>query len=371
MAGRFKIILSCVEYSLLLTSATLSAQILQDKTTMNLVKEDIEYIYNFQFDSARKVYNNIIQSYPEHPIVFLLRGMMRYWENYPLLYTNPSRNSFEEDLHQCIKLSEKNKNPDYEAEYLLANLCARGMLLQFYDDNGMITEIIPLTISTYSYLMRSFDFASVCTDLYYFTGVYNYYREAYPRFYPVYKSLAIMFPHGNMESGLKELQTAALNSIVLRAESSFLLSHIYLNFENRYTEALSYCKTLHDHYPENVLYHAIYIKNLLLMKQYDEAEKLLIISPEEAENSYFKAQLIIFKGVLQEKKYFDNKVAQEYYIEGIREISIFGKYADEYAAYGYYGLGRISEANGEKRASQTYRKTAIKLGDSMKDNFDK
>jgi len=106
------------------------------------------------------------------------------------------------------------------------------------------------------------------------------------------------------------------------------------------------------------------------MKQYDEAEKLIIASPEEAGNRYFQAQLSIFKGILQEKKYLDNILAQQYYKKGIRDISIFGGYGNEYAAYAYYGLSRISEANGEKHIHKIYRKEAMKLAEFKKINFD-
>ena len=114
---------------LFLNLVPVNAQLLRDTSALNLVKEDVDYIYNLQFNHAREVYSKIIQSYPRHPIVFLLRGIMTYWENYPLLHTSPSHVSFEEDMRQCIELSETNDNPDYEAEYLLADLCARGMLL--------------------------------------------------------------------------------------------------------------------------------------------------------------------------------------------------------------------------------------------------
>ena len=151
-----------------------------------------------------------------------------------MLSTSSARDSFEADMRRCILLCENNNNTAYEAEYLLADLCARGMLLMFYADNDLAMKVIPLTTGTYKYLRRSFDFASVCSDLNYFTGVYNYYREAYPKAYPVYKSLAFLFPGGNMKIGLKQLHTAAINSVVLRAESYFLLTYIYLNFENNY-----------------------------------------------------------------------------------------------------------------------------------------
>ncbi len=279
MPGSFKNILRCIGLSLSLGLASVNAQILQDTTTLSLVREDVDYIYNLQFDKAREVYTKIIRIYPKHPIVFLLRGILTYQENYPMLHTSPSRASFEEDMIQCIKLSESNKNPDYEAEYLLANLCASGMLLMYYDDNGLIMEVLPLMTSTYKHLRQAFDLTSFCSDLYYFTGAYNYYRESYPRIYPVYKTFLFLFPSGNMALGINELQTACMNSVVLKAESCALLASIYLNFENKYPESLFYCRMLHEQYPDNGLYLILYIKGLLLMKQYNEAEKLISSLP--------------------------------------------------------------------------------------------
>ncbi len=370
MPGSFKNILRCIGLSLSLSLASLNAQILHDTTALKLVKEDVNYIYNLQFNKAREVYTKVVRLYPEHPIVFLLRGIMTYWENFPMLHTSPSRASFEEDMNQCIKLSESNRNPDNEAEYLLANICARGMLLMFYDDNGLIMEVIPLTTSTYKHLRRAFDLKSACTDLYYFTGAYNYYREAYPRVHPVYKPFTAMFPSGNMTLGIKELQKAFLYSVVLSAESGSLLASIYMNFENKYTESLNYCRTLYEQYPENESYRIYYIKNFLLLKNYNEAEKLLLGFDQSKKNKYFQAQIMILNGILQEKKYHNNKLAQQYYNTGIKNILSFGRYGNEYAAYAYFGLSRISDAAGETRAKKVYRKEALKLADYKQINFD-
>jgi len=107
------------------------------------------------------------------------------------------------------------------------------------------------------------------------------------------------------------------------------------------------------------------------MKQYDEAEKLILASAKEAENRYFQGQLTIFKGVLQEKKYHDNTHAQESYYAGINKVAQFGDYANEYEAYAYFGLSRISYAENEKKMSKKFREKAMKLGDFKKLNFDK
>jgi hypothetical protein len=370
MAGRFKIIILFTGLSLILSSASFSAQLLNDTSALSLIRKNVDHIYNMQHDEANEIYSEITKAYPNHPIVYLLRGIMTYWENYPLLYTAPAHISFEEDLRQSISLAENNHNPEYEAEYLLTNLCARAMLLMFYADNEITMEVIPLTISTYKCIRRSFDFTSASTDLYYFTGLYNYYREAYPRAHPIYKSLALLFPQGDIETGLNELKTASTKSVVLRAESCFILAWIYLYYENIFPDALYYCKTLHNKYPANELYFAMYIKNLLIMRQYDDAENLITAKPDEEAGSFLKAQLAIFRGILQEKKYNNLKLAEQHYNEGIRDLTPVGKYGNEYAAYGYFGLSRISEARGENKTRKTYRREAIRLTDYKKINFD-
>jgi hypothetical protein len=371
MSVRFKIIIKWFCILFVLSEIPLKAQLLNDTSTLELVKRDVDYIYNMQFENAREDYLKIVKLYPGHPIVYLLRGMITYWENYPMLHTSPLHVSFEDDMHECIKLAENNDNKQYESEYLLANLCARGMLLMFYDDNELIMEVTPLTISTYKYLRKAFNFTSGCPDLFYFTGTYNYYREAFPKAYPVYKSLAFLFPHGNIEAGLKQLKSAALNSVVLRAESTSLLIWINLNFENKLTESSAYSKALYEKYPQNSEYIEMYIRNLLLMRNYDEADKLISVFPKEAGNKFFQAQLMILNGILQEKKYHDNKKAEQYYNNGISDLSPYGRYGNEYTAYAYFGLSRISDDNGEKHTRKIYRKEAMKRADFKKINFDK
>lgn len=369
--NRFKICIKSLVFLVLMNLFSVNGQMLQDSASAELARKCIDNIYDLQFENARELIIQINRSYPEHPVVSLLRGILTYWENYPMVHTNPSHVSFEDDMRKCIKLSEENTNTDYEIEYLLADLCARGMLLMFYADNDLAMEVIPLATSSYKYLMRSFDYNEFSIDLNYFTGIYNYYREAYPRIYPIYKSLAFMFPQGNEQTGLQQLRETATNSVLLRAEAYFSLAWIYLYYENNYNESMKYGKTLHDLYPGNMQYLAIYIKSLLLMRQYDEAEILVSEWTDKGVKNYFQAQNCIFSGIIQEKKHKNLTLAREYYNQGLAEISYFGDYGNEYASYAYYGLSRISEANNEKQEGKSYRRMAEKLSDFKKINFDK
>ena len=357
-----------ISYFLSMTS--LHGQILKDTNSINLLKRGVDYIYNFQFDNARAVTQKLKQSYSGHPVEYLLTGMMTYWENYPLIPSSQASVSYKNDMQNCIRLCEETSNTSDYPEYLLANLGARGMLLMYYADNNISEDVFSLATSTYRYIRQSFDYTSFHSDFYFFTGLYNYYREAYPDAHPIYKLLAIFFPKGDREKGLMEMQIAVKKSIMLKAESSFFLTHIYINFENDYQQAYVYSKLLHDLYPANLQYLAYYIRNLLLIKKYDEAENLVILSDGITGNSFFRAQLTIFNGILQEKKYHNIARARKNYQKGLSDISVFGYYGNEYAAYACFGLSRIFDLADDKSNKRIYRKKALELTDYKNVNFD-
>ena len=348
----------------------LHGQILKDSTSIKRIKTGIDYVYNFDFKGADKASAEFRKLYPGHPVTYFFRGMITYWENYPLSPASEAHRSFEEDMRKSIELCEKNKDPASEAEILLVNLSARGLLLLYLIDNDLSLQVFPIASSTYQCIRRSFDFTSHYSDFYFFTGVYNYYREAYPEAHPVYKTLAFLFPKGSKSKGLEDLEIVAKNSIILKAESYTFLSEIYLAFENNFQKAAFYSKNLNEIYPGNPEYKSAYIKNLLLIKQYNEAEKQILSSAAFRRNKYFQAQVSIFKGILQEKKYRNFKQAQELYIKGIKDISSFRSYGEEFAAYAYFGLSRISSSNGDEENKKIYRKLALKLADYKTINFD-
>ncbi len=348
----------------------MQGQILKDTAALNLLKRGVDDIYGFRFKEARDVSKKLNNIYPEHPVINLYNGMATYWENYPLIPSSPASVSYEGLMTACIKQCEDARDPGDYAEYLLANLGARGMLLMYYADNNLNAKLKPLVMSTYRHVRECFDYVSVYPDFYFFTGLYNYYREAYPEAHPIYKVLAFLFPKGDMVKGINELQNAGVNSIMLKAEAYSFLSYIFMNFENNYQQSLNYTKDLHELYPANLLYLAGYIKNLLLLKKYDEAESIIFSSDGNPGSSYFKAQIAVFNGILQEKKYRNNIKAGRFYYEAINDLSDFGYYGNDYSSYAYFGLSRISEANNDKKNKKTYRKMALDLTSYKKVNFD-
>jgi hypothetical protein len=346
------------------------AQVLKDTATFNIMRQGVGYIYNLQFDKAMEMYDKIRKKYPEHPMTYVYKGMMVYWQGYPLVSTSPSRAAFEDAMLKAVELCEKKHSKDADAEFILAGIGARGLLLMFYADNELSMDVIQLASGTYYYVKRSFEFTSIYPDFYFVTGLYNYYREAYPEAHPVYKPLALLFPKGDKIKGLKELQIAAHDGIILKAEASSFLSGICISFENNFQQAYLYSKSLHELFPENPQYLATYIKNLLLLKRYDESELVIKSSRLKFQNAYIQAQFSIFNGILYEKKYHDLKAASDYYLKGIKDARPYGEFAYEYVAYAYFGLSRISNLNNDKPKSKAYRKKAEEMADYKNINFD-
>jgi hypothetical protein len=356
---------------MLLCPATLGGQVLKDRATMDMIKAGIDNIYKLEFSRAEEVHAKLEAAFPGHPVNLLFNGMMKYWKNYPLIPGSEGRASFEADLRNCIQLCEREEYPpEYEPEITLANICARGLLLLFYADNDLSMSVIPLAVGTYRYVMRSFELASTYADFYYFTGLYNYYREAYPRIYPIYRALVSPFPRGNEVKGLTELSKAAESAIFLSAESYFVLSWIYNGYQNDFFKSSIYSKILSDRYPENLLFRALNIRNLLLLKIYDEAEAFIQKWGNNNPNHFYNGQLLVFKGILQEKKYKNYPLATQYYNEAITALAPIGSYADEYTAYAYFGLSRISSKTGDRTGQRVYRKKANDLADFRNVNFD-
>lgn len=353
---------------LIANAIDLEAQILSDTSTLKLVRTSVDQIYNMQFRNATSTVDRIKDHHPEHPVVLLLTGLIVYWENYPLIAGSSEGKEFEDIMENCIEKCEKFE-PENEAEYLLANMCARGSLLAYYAGNNLSSKVISLGSESYRYLRRSFDFTGSFSDFLFFTGLYNYYREAYAEAHPVYKPLLAMFPRGNREKGMYELRKAFRESIFLRAEASTFLSSNYKYFENDYSNASYFSRLIFKIYPGNIVYRINCIEDLILIKNYDEAEKL-ISSDSSRYNRYYMAQMRILNAILTEKQKEDLDKAEKEYIAGIDIISEFRDYGKQYSAYAYFGLSRISAVRNDVRQHKVYRRKAFDHTDFRNVSFD-
>ncbi len=346
-----RILRGIILMSLFLNSPASDCQILQDTSTISLIRQGIRFIYSIRFREAEDILTRLNDKYPGHPATYLYKGILIYYRNYPLLPSSPERKSLEYQLNTSIRLCEAEDNWPDDPEKLLIDLCSRGLLLQFYNENGLSSEVIPIILTTYRGVRKSFDFTSVYPDFSYFTGLYNYYREEYPKHHQIYKAVALLFPAGDSRKGLSELGYCARDAIVLKAEACSILSWINIYFEKNYSLAMDYSRALFDLYPSNLLFRGEYLKILFLLRKYDEAEKIITYSGNE-KNLYFQGQVAVFEGILQEKKYLNYELAEGFYRRGIDIMDQFGARGKEFKLYGSGGLARLKDLKKGKEISK-------------------
>lgn len=366
--GGIKIIIVFIFLSLYTGISQADAQVLKDTTAMRLVKKTVDQVYNMHFNEASKTCDLISAEYPNHPVVLLLKGMLTYWKDYPLMEESAPGRIFEQQMLLCIDKCEHFTNGN-EAEILLVNLCARGILLLYYGANEMNSKTFSLGRTTYRYLRHAFEFTGTFPDFYFFTGLYNYYREAYPEAHPVYKPLFALLPRGDREKGMNQLRTAFKEAIFMKAEASTFLSSNYKYFENDFSNASYFSRMLYNKYSLNTVYLIDCIEDLLLTGKYDDAEILILSPAARTNNRFYQAQLIILRGVLNEKKYHNSSQASQEYTIGAQNIASYGEWGSQYEAYAYFGLSRL---NGDNPHDQKiYRKKALEHADFKAINFDK
>jgi hypothetical protein len=350
---------------------TSSGQILQNAQDLEKVRKGVISIYNCEFEEAQAISKDLEKKYANSAIIYLLKGITVYWQDYPVIPGSKSGQQFEDYLHKGLELAEeKLKANESDAENLLLALGSVGFLLLYYADNGQSGKVISLAPKTYQWVMKSFDFTRTYKDFYFITGLYNYYREAYANAHPIYKPVMVFFPHGNKKLGLQQIKIAADSSIFLPAESMTFLSGIYQDFERDPVQAIFYSRKLKDAFTGNPQFKAGYIRDLLVIKKYGEAESLLNGMHYASLNKYYQAIIEIFKGIIQEKKYKNKKSAEELYWSGIKKAEDYGQFGAEYIAYAYHGLSRINGEEGNYKAAKQYHKKARELSSFDHVNFD-
>jgi len=367
MIKRLLIIILCTwSFGLLAQPSVFS-----DTSIVNKVKTGVDQIYNFQFDDAENIYYELIQQYPDHPFTQLYYAVLMYWKHFPILPDTEQHDIYVGIITKVINNTEVIlENNENNSDAVFFNLLARILLMQYYADNNLSSKMIPHVGKVYKMVIKSFDLKNEIDDFYLFTGVYNYYREAYPQAHPIYKPIAYFFPEGDIELGLQQIEYNWQNGIFLEAESLFFLVYINLYFEGNYKQSLIYVNALTKEYPNNPLYLSYKIKILLLEGKYNKAATLNAkLERMPHSNNYFNLVTDIYQAIILEKRFKNYQDAKKLYSGVIKPANKYSDYINNSLSYAYFGLSRIYSQK-DNKLSKRFRKQAQGLSTYPLINFD-
>jgi hypothetical protein len=311
----------------------------------------------------------MLKQYPSHPFPDLYYALVLYWKYFPITTESAHEPEFLSKLNSSILKAEKYFDEKETDESVFFNLMGRMLIMQDYADNQASSNLISQLKPSYKMLVKGFDLRDSFSDFRFSTGVYNYYREFYPKAHPIYKPVAYFFPKGDAKKGIKQLEYNSKHGTFLHKESLSFLVYISMYFEQDYKKTLKYSKNLTKDNPDNLLYLSYYIQTLLLQKRYHKAEELIPQLRSKHSSNFFIALSNVYSGIIAEKKEKNLLDAKTYYLKSLELLTEYGNFVNTYNSILYFGLSRIYSTSDIKK-SNGYRKKANKLVIFPHINFD-
>ncbi|GAA4456118.1 hypothetical protein GCM10023189_24870 [Nibrella saemangeumensis] len=348
---------------LLLWMPTLAqGQILTDKDIQQTILSALDNIYNYEFDEAEPFIRQVRNRYPQHPVAPMLKAIQIQWQYLPLTDNRNATVQYTQYLTQSLELAKKLLDKDKkDPEGVFFALTAHGYLALKYHYDEEFLKGVSEAKKAYGYLIDGFNLMEKNGEFYFTTGLYNYYVERYPEDHPVVKPFMFFFQSGNMQQGLRQMETSVKRGLFTRPEASYYLAQIFLKNENQPNRASLYSKWLVDKYPNNPLYRMRHAEALLLAGRYNEAEPHI----ERLRKSPVKIlpmAVKVFEGLLLEKEAKNDKAAAESYQAALR-MPFDVANTKEYHAFAYAGLARIAARAGNRNQAKAYYKKAADMAE--------
>lgn len=327
--------------------------LMDDKPAQDSMRRAIEHLYNFQFDKANHSIAKYRKTYASHPGMLLYVSLLQFWKNFPINAKAQEYGLYKKNLENVILKAEvlEKKFPK-SPEPVFFNMMANLILARHHSEEGEYLKAVNETRKAYSLIKRGFNLKNQYPEFYFSTGLYNYYRVAFPEQHPFYHSFTVFFPEGNKALGLKDLETASQKSAYSRAESLVFLFAIHLRDEYNIATALKFSQQLNELYPENWLFSIYAAEALLESDKKDLATPLINRLLTRTENAALLGGYYL-KGLLETKE--NNPDGAKW---AFQKALLFGKSKDRltkgYIGLTYNELGKIAKAEGKEDWAKKY-----------------
>ena len=332
--------------------------LMDDKAAMDSMTRAVNLVYNFQFDKASHCLVKYKNKYTNHPGFTLFNCISQFWKSFPIGSKPKEYSAYTQNLDLVIsqgqKLAEKYpKSPEPGFFIMMANL----ILARHHSEEGEYIKAVNETRRAYAFIKKGFAMKTAYPEYFFSTGLYNYYRVAFPENHPLYNSFTIFFPEGNKASGLKDLETATQKSIFSKAESYIFLCMIHMRDQYNIPSSLKYSTLLYENYPGNWMFSIVHAECLLESQKTEQAEPIISRLLGKNESSALLAG---------------------YYLKGLHEIIIGNKEGAKWAfqkallsskakdrmTKGYIGLAynelaKIAQEEGQMDFAKKYARLAL------------
>lgn len=324
------------------------------------ITEAVNSLYDFDFETAEKGFSVMRYTYPEHPLPYFLMGLSQWWKIAPDTEDQSYDAVFHQYMGETIKKAEILFEADpnnKEAAFFLA--AAYGFEGRLYSERKSWTKAAFAGKNALKYLELSRGEEELNAELLLGDALFNYFSVWIPNNYPLLRPVMVLFPKGDKDLGIRQLEEVSDNAFYARVEAQYFLFRLYASEERKPYEALRITAYLHQKYPNNPYFHRFYARQLYAVGRGAEAKDVSLEILKRIDEkrtgyesnsgryaSFFAAQYFERINQLGEaKKYYQKAI--EYGAESESEES-------GYHLYSLMHLGEISLKDGDNRKAREY-----------------
>ncbi len=235
----------------------------------SLINQGLAKAYNMELEAAEKIYNRIIDQYPEEPHGYYLISQIYYWtylgskDKGEYQVFSRFAELAEEKINRILDQDEKNIRIIYMAGNLasfkaMANATHESSVDAFWESKNAV-----------SFLEKALELNPKFYDAYLGLGLFDYAMSFVPEFLKWAVNLTGLT--SDKERGLRYIKLAFNKGTSGTTEAAFHLSKIYTDFLADYDSAYYYIQQIIPKYPKNTLFHYQYAVSLIKGKELDKA----------------------------------------------------------------------------------------------------
>ena len=334
----------------------------------------INKMYNFEFKEAEKEFNWLVQEYGDHPLPVFLKGLSLWWkiDSYSGISDLSKTDSLDRLDEKFIKIMDKaislsqniyeKGNKIDGAFFLAASYGFKGRLLS-ERRKWRASALAGMNALRYLKEIRKDDL--MIPEISFGNGLFNYYSVWISERYPLLKPIIKLFPDGDKQKGIVQLNNAGNNSFYTRTEAQYFLTRIYSS-ENDISKALYLSKYLFETFPDNSIFHKFYNQLLYRSSSFSlcEMQSLKIIENfNKKKKGYYDNDIRLahfFLGEIYLSKK-DNDLAIHHLNKSLFYSEKFKNQKLGYTIYSNFLLGKIHFDRSEINKSKFHFKKVIKL----------
>ena len=337
-------------------SQSIQAQLFNNVENVRLVTRSVHFIYSMESDSALYYAELVEEKLPQHPVVPMLRAVNLMWQTLPYVTVDTTFEKFKKHLYEVVeKAIAIDSGQQKNTEAIFFEMAARGLLSEYYADTDNYMKAVNEATKAYSLLKKAFGKTEEVSDFLFAVGIYNYFREAYPEKYPVYKSFVWVFRNGDKSKGIQQLKIASEKALIVNIEATMYLAYLYLRYEYKPELAQQYLRELVVQFPENSYIRTKYLESVAInpraFSQVQPTDFEVIASDGRL---YYSIAAFAFEGLYHEWTNENDQKAEELYKRALSIGASLKERGEYLKSLCYLGLGRIYQSKGDLPMAKYY-----------------